>query len=154
MTRHHALRRIEACASHDSTSGMQCSLLSSELLCELFSHPPGEKKKKRSPTIFLIFFYSWLGISRVDESKSDLTGATVVLVDGGGEAEAAGEEQGGGVDAHNLRNMKQCARDSKSVPMQQHGRRALFSLSLLSALLNRAIFSLVNRFCSLPWRKI
>ena len=30
------------------------------------------------------------------------TGTTVVLVDGGGEAEAAGEEERGGVDAHDL----------------------------------------------------
>ena len=32
-----------------------------------------------------------------------LTGAGVVLVDGGREAEAAGEEARGGVDAHDLR---------------------------------------------------
>ena len=36
--------------------------------------------------------------------KSNPTGATVVLVDGGGEAEAAGEEARGGVDAHDLRD--------------------------------------------------
>ena len=35
--------------------------------------------------------------------RGSLTGAGVVLVDGGREAEAAGEEARGGVDAHDLR---------------------------------------------------
>ena len=42
---------------------------------------------------------SMIGFSCV----GSLTGAGVVLVDGGREAEAAGEEARGGVDAHDLR---------------------------------------------------
>ena len=42
------------------------------------------------------------------------TGTTVVLVDGGGEAEAAGEEERGGVDAHDLMKGGEGARVSRA----------------------------------------